>query len=71
MQYYKFNKNLRIYSKFGVIEFVKNELKTENELKNILDDIFSKVILSKSIQKINLPKNQVYFSFGIRKQITN
>lgn len=69
MQYYKFNKDLKIYSKFGVIEFVKNELKTENELKNILDDTFDKVILSKSIQKINLPKNQVYFSFGVRKQI--
>ena len=44
MQYYKFNKDLRIYSKHGVIEFVKNELKTENELKNILDGIFYKVI---------------------------
>lgn len=71
MQYYKFIKDLRIYSKSGVIEFIKNELKTENELKNILGGIFEKVILNKSIQKIDLKKNQVYFSLGVRKQITN
>lgn len=71
MQYYKFIKDLRIYSKHGVIEFIKNELKTEKELKNILDVIFDKVILNKNIQKIDLSKNQVYFSFGVRKQINN
>lgn len=69
MQYYKFIKDLRIYSKAGVIEFIKNELKTETELKNILGGIFDKVILNKNIQKIDLQKNQVYFSFGVRKQI--
>lgn len=71
MQYYKFIKNLRVYSKAGVIEFIKNELKTEKELKNILGVFFDKVILNKSVQKIDLQKNQVYFSFGVRKQITN
>lgn len=71
MQYYKFIKDLRIYSKAGVIEFIKNELKTEKELKNILGGIFDKVILNKNIQKINLSKNKTYFSFGIRRQINN
>lgn len=71
MQYYKFIKDLRIYSKFGVIEFLKDELKTEKELKNILGGIFNKVILNKNIQKIDLKKSQVYFSFGARKQINN
>jgi hypothetical protein len=71
MQYYKFIKDLKIYSKRGVIEFIENELKTETELKNILGSIFDKVILNKNIQKIDLQKNKVYFSFGVRKQITN
>lgn len=71
MQYYKFIKDLRIYSKSGVIEFIKNELKTEKELKNILGVFFDKVILNKNIQKIDLSKNQTYFTFGIRRQINN
>lgn len=71
MKYYKFIKGMKIYSKHGVIEFIENELKTENELNKILDGIFDEVILNKNIKKIDLKKNQVYFSFGIRKQITN
>lgn len=67
MQYYKFIKDMRIYSKHGVIEFIKNELKTENELINILDGIFDKVVLNKNIQKINLPKKSGLFLFWYKK----